>query len=141
MIVCAGHGNPSQLSWATIAAESSQTFSRLISPPRNSWINFLRSRRETEGAAASIGSTCRHNWFSVADGGLQVGVSARLNAFRLARCGRLSGEYSPVFRQARFDSGRRRRLAVASRFLGQLHAGAQAKFGVDVGEVGLHSAR
>ena len=109
-------------------------------------------------------AACRRNWFSVAGGGLPVGVSARLNAFRFARhlrgatvlpimlscmyagrehqpCGMLSGEYSPVFRQARFDSGRRRRLALASCFLGELHAGAQAKFGVDVGEVGLHSAR
>ncbi len=30
---------------------------------------------------------------------------------------------------------------MASCFLGELHAGAQAEFGVDVGEVGLHGAR
>jgi hypothetical protein len=30
---------------------------------------------------------------------------------------------------------------VAGRFLGQLHAGGEAEFGVDVGEVGLHRAR
>jgi hypothetical protein len=33
-----------------------------------------------------------------------------------------------------------RRSLVAGCFLGELYAGAQAKFGVDVGEVGLHGA-
>ena len=31
--------------------------------------------------------------------------------------------------------------ATSRRFLGQLHAGGEAEFGVDVGEVGLHRAR
>jgi hypothetical protein len=40
-----------------------------------------------------------------------------------------------------FLLSRRQRSAVAGRFLDELYAGAEAEFGVDVGEVGLHGAR
>src|SRR6516165_1136864 len=45
--------------------------------------------------------------------------------------------------QARVDSGRCTylRSGVAGSLLGELHAGAESEFGVDVGEVGLHGAR
>jgi len=36
---------------------------------------------------------------------------------------------------------RQRRSGVASRFLNELHARAEAELGVDVGEVGLHGTR
>jgi hypothetical protein len=39
------------------------------------------------------------------------------------------------------SSSRRQRSGVAGCFLDELYAGAQAKFGVDVGQVGLHGAR
>ena len=40
-----------------------------------------------------------------------------------------------------FDLSCRHRSAVAGCFLGELHAGGESEFGVDVGEVGLHGAR
>jgi hypothetical protein len=40
-----------------------------------------------------------------------------------------------------FDQSCRCRSTVTRCFLGELHAGGQAEFGVDVGEVGLHGAR
>jgi hypothetical protein len=60
-----------------------------------------------------------------------------------ALCGRLSGEYSPVFGQTRFDPRHCRTggSGVAGCFLGELHARSQPKLGVGVGEVGLHGAR
>jgi hypothetical protein len=39
------------------------------------------------------------------------------------------------------SSSPRQRSGVAGCFLNELHAGGQAKFGVDVGQVGLHGAR
>ena len=87
----------------------------------------------------------------------QIGISGGLHPFRFARhlivlmimlscvsaprehlpCGMLSGEFSPVLGRGTAAA----RSGVAGCFLGELHPGAQAEFGVDVGEVGLHGAR
>ncbi|EUA19130.1 luxR family transcriptional regulator domain protein [Mycobacterium xenopi 3993] len=64
-------------------------------------------------------------------------------ACRVRRAGGAEGD-EPKLAALRVRQGRRRpwrRSGVACRFLDQLYARCDSEFGVDVGEVGLHSAR
>ena len=50
---------------------------------------------------------------------------------------RFAAAIADIREEVRHEAG----SAVPGRFLSELHAGAESKFGVDVGEVGLHGAR